>query len=1499
MFNILPKHITFITSLLLLGASASRGQGFGEGGSYAEKPSSGVMTDANVNLATGHIAPNLPLLTLPGVAGGVTLSLQYQAGGGIQVNTTASEVGLGWALNGGGFIVRDVKGFPDDSQYGWIIDQGGNGYRDKYFQFGPNPYTLPVRTSGDIVKYFKSRSGNQMQTPLGVTPYGSGYENDYLLTWLYPASQVASYGQYSFSNTYVPYGQPNSTRNFQARWSGVFFPDNEPDIYTLALPTGSLQFVFDPSGNPVPIQAQSIKIQALNIGARTYNADGLLREFLVTTSDGIKYYFGDATTTGFKEHISVTSQVLGMSNLGSKEDLSPYINKWHLRQIVYPSGETINYAYTANKNYEISTNNYLRQDWVFTAINGTRAVNCQQCQDLAHAWHARDWHRNYTVRSTVSSTDVKQLASVTSAQGSIQCSYQTAVRKDVGGSTNALSSIRLLNAQGDVIKRLDFIQHYADSGPIVPNAMTYDRYHLMLDRIVDRGSGCDYTNLWQFNYNPGTFCRNTATKDYWGYLNALAYPYDDILVAPYATPVISTISYSLPGRNRDPSLNFTQYMTLRSITSATGAVQSFAYQLNDDNVGIGSATRIRAVGGLRIYRVSKYDGVDHNNDIVDEYSYRKVDDASQSSGIWGDGGMYNKLQLIHDGIDTNNSEWPDIILDASIRSAIPHCYSTSSTNRRADYYYMLRSDASMYEYAADYIDYSCVTVSHGTKGKTRYEFTSWADAMHQDYVDSDTRQVGNNLNTCPNDPLNPTYRGAVLDLPFSLESDGLSLTSSYNGSQVYTPGISADFPRRSSRAAERGLALRITQLNNNNDAVAATINEYDFSNTPERMPTVNAVYVKPSFEAFGFSQFFTYFQLYYYNISSQWCPLQSTTEILYNQNSSGNITKSIATRTLIEYANYFPSKITKYTTTCSSPTACLPNALGQYQVTEFRRPQSPSFTDGTTAGTADQTSTAGLLRNAGMMATVIEQERYTTATLGSATKNHLSASLNTYRSNNGHVVLYETYESPPATSFTPATVTQSGGTWRLNSDGSYQLTSTVTGYNADALPINTIGRNGLPSATIWGYNHTLPIATISNGTAVTGSSGADLTGSAGHTSFEEASNDGDGWSMPNRRSSDAKTGIWSGRYVRNEGTFGLNKWLFIPIANQHGKLVFSCWAKVPANITSAAEFRLVAASSAPQNVYQPLNNSFRVNPGEGWRYFEQLIDLDEQPWTKQADLSLLNYLWFINGEELLLDEVRIHPADAQMQTVTYLPLVGKTSTTGADGRTTYFTYNSDNSPKLVLNHNRDVLSYTQSKVTNQSVADFSVPETSYPLSPINFVAAMQGCDQATGFVWDFGDGTPPIAGNSLSSVSHTYGQSANSAYDVSLIVTYANKVAKATKTIELCNTHVQLYIEDGDPNPNYCYASYDPVRLEAIAENECSLPVSYQWQVQRNGVNSSWDNVPSDPSYRDGTRFTYYAPCGSTLRIRCLVTYDDGSTSLNNQDIVTSAGTAPGCQCPY
>lgn len=70
-----------------------------------------VDTTDMVNLLTGSLTYNIPLIDVPGPEGGYPLALSYHAG--IQPNEDASWVGLGWDLNAGA-ISRSVNGYPDE-----------------------------------------------------------------------------------------------------------------------------------------------------------------------------------------------------------------------------------------------------------------------------------------------------------------------------------------------------------------------------------------------------------------------------------------------------------------------------------------------------------------------------------------------------------------------------------------------------------------------------------------------------------------------------------------------------------------------------------------------------------------------------------------------------------------------------------------------------------------------------------------------------------------------------------------------------------------------------------------------------------------------------------------------------------------------------------------------------------------------------------------------------------------------------------------------------------------------------------------------------------------------------------------------------------------------------------------------------------------------------------------------------------------------------------------
>lgn len=69
-----------------------------------------------VNLNTGNFSYSLPLSEVPGPYGGFPLSMSYHAG--IGPNQEGSMLGLGWSMNAGGAINRNLRGTPDDQVHG-------------------------------------------------------------------------------------------------------------------------------------------------------------------------------------------------------------------------------------------------------------------------------------------------------------------------------------------------------------------------------------------------------------------------------------------------------------------------------------------------------------------------------------------------------------------------------------------------------------------------------------------------------------------------------------------------------------------------------------------------------------------------------------------------------------------------------------------------------------------------------------------------------------------------------------------------------------------------------------------------------------------------------------------------------------------------------------------------------------------------------------------------------------------------------------------------------------------------------------------------------------------------------------------------------------------------------------------------------------------------------------------------------------------------------------
>jgi YD repeat-containing protein len=79
-------------------------------GKYGEVP---------VGLYNGIPDISIPIFTVKAGSIEVPISISYHAGG-VKVEEVASPIGIGWSLNAGGAIVRQLRGLPDESGAGYI-----------------------------------------------------------------------------------------------------------------------------------------------------------------------------------------------------------------------------------------------------------------------------------------------------------------------------------------------------------------------------------------------------------------------------------------------------------------------------------------------------------------------------------------------------------------------------------------------------------------------------------------------------------------------------------------------------------------------------------------------------------------------------------------------------------------------------------------------------------------------------------------------------------------------------------------------------------------------------------------------------------------------------------------------------------------------------------------------------------------------------------------------------------------------------------------------------------------------------------------------------------------------------------------------------------------------------------------------------------------------------------------------------------------------------------
>jgi len=256
----------------------------------------------------------------------------------------------------------------------------------------------------------------------------------------------------------------------------------------------------------------------------------------------------------------------------------------------------------------------------------------------------------------------------------------------------------------------------------------------------------------------------------------------------------------------------------------------------------------------------------------------------------------------------------------------------------------------------------------------------------------------------------------------------------------------------------------------------------------------------------------------------------------------------------------------------------------------------------------------------------------------------------------------------------------------------------------DSPPVLAYKNNFSSTSFIWGYRFSYPIAVATN---------ADISQIA-HNNFEEGTLKGNSaWSVSPTTNviidkKNDPVNVFSGRFALKLnkpliGSVNYSPYIFIKPITQKGKYKFSCWIKLSTGMTKDA-FIEIKSTQTPAfgtatfpSIANAYKNKFANRSITDWQYIEVMIDLDE---LKLSAPTTDLYLGVVvanmdETKDIYVDDMRLHPVDAQMSTFTYKPGVGKTSEAGVDSKPVHFEYDTFGRIIYTKDFRKNILSKNQ------------------------------------------------------------------------------------------------------------------------------------------------------------------------------------------------------------
>lgn len=1074
--------------------------------------------------------------------------------------------------------------------------------------------------------------------------------------------------------------------------------DGEPDDYFFNFSNISGRFNFDEIGNIHFLEQTNFKISYERNNMNTFGQCNHIIKFVITTDEGIKYYFG--TNNNVETVSSQIDKFVRVSETQYCDDdvYLPYkyggihlniINRfhystWFLDRIEYP-----NTTNTIDFDYEIEP--------LYYYLSSSENYCIDECEDCTI-------YNNKVIQRTNSfiEIDSRRLLSISWNTGFILFEPQAVDREDINDISNkkgkALSKIKIYSMENQMVpvKEIEFMTDYFGSNYSCTEFNSYPSYfkRLRLNSIIDGDKktsfyyNCTYDGPIQLPNDFNLPSRNSLQTDYWGFYkknnskilkpNVWVYPKNvnentynaqmrnyKSVYSIFPSPLGGGI-YINDGVSKDADINVDpnynpanlSVYSLNKIVYPTMGYTEFIYEPNEFMIPyiVAEPTNPTTIieqyhigGGQRIKTIINYDGVSHDNDIVKQYVYTQ---NSLNTGL-----SSGKITVVPDFAKQN----PTVLKNALWNFECPN--PTDDCKQRTIVSRFCESLTGLGSTFGSHVGYEKVTVKENGNGKVVSIF-EFSNSFNQPFM-------------CANYAVPDIYDSRYIHDEI-IQIPGILSVNSYK--ELVPADHNFPYLNEPDYNWSRGKIKEKLTYNNNDQLVGKTLFTYAYKWDPTFMHFFKAGInytetrkwtvecpphsVAPECEGYAID-----LDLFLYDIklkaSVQYCgykyltqeesytiplnttipPITSSTQLIYNEE------------------NYIKEKITTF-------------GNGDVHSHKFIYPSDLDINFETWFNINAISIREMRLMN--MINTPLE-------TVKLVNNKVVNAELRTFKyitlpSNPYLLILpdkdYKLELSNSVDNFEYCSI-DIGHPYTFLHDQRYFPEVIFDEYDNTGKLIKFHKNSDIKTSVIYGYSNSIPIAIVKNANE----------NEIGYSSFETINNDG--WSnvlLKQQRTNvdDTHCGTLCAKV---EDGFGPTKSFYFDPTN-FDSFIASVWVKgstngylrIQVNDEWASKVEVSVPTGSDINKWQLLSV---VMPKE---IVSQYKGTGSNPFIK-VYCGTTNQ----NGNPTYFDDIRFHPINAQMTTYTFQPLVGMTSETDANNKVKYYEYDVFNRLKLTRDQNYQIL----------------------------------------------------------------------------------------------------------------------------------------------------------------------------------------------------------------